>query len=146
MGSSSYPSGPASLFSAIARTDIFAASQVWSISIHGGRVLPKERNVRPVVCQACRHTALTNAACKFIAGRFSPLPGGYICIDCIASALRSTDWHFQTVQEMLFPRQTVLTSAPIISGKALSKAFLDRGERGLFWVVSGGSIGSMYSA
>ena len=82
-----YPSGPASLFSAIARTSIFEASQVWSISVHGGKILPKEHNTRPVICQACRHTALTGAACKFIAGRFGPLPGGYVCIECVAAAL-----------------------------------------------------------
>ena len=59
--------------------------------------------------------------------------------------LADTDWHFQTTQEMLFPCQLVLTSIPVISGKALSAAFLDRGERGLFWVVSDGSS-SMYPA
>ena len=147
MGSSSYPSGPASLFAGLARTtSIFSASQVWSISVHGGKIMTKERNTRPVICQACRHTALTGAACKFIAGRFGPLAGGYVCVECVAAALNSTDWHFQTTQEMLFPRQSVLTSTPIISGKALSAAFLDRGERGLFWVVSGGAAGFTYSA
>lgn len=141
-----YPSGPASLFSAIARTSIFEASQVWSISVHGGKILPKEHNTRPVICQACRHTALTGAACKFIAGRFGPLPGGYVCVDCVAAALQSCDWHFQTTQEQLFPMQSVMTSTPIISGKALSAAFLDRGERGLFWVVSGGNVGSIFQS
>lgn len=136
MGSSTYPSSPASLFSSLARRNNFNASQVWAISLDEGKLHPRERNSRPVVCQSCRRTVLASAACKFVAARLGHVPGGYLCLDCIASALRSTDWQFQNLSEQLFPDQAWFSAAPF-SGRDLAAAFLDKGERGLFELVSG---------
>lgn len=116
-------------------TSIFDPERVDCIGIHAGKIYPWQHNRKPCICQRCRRESVpAGAAVRFLSARNTHnKTSGYYCEACVAAELETGTWHWNSIEETLFPAQP-LTIRPI-DGLKLAAAFRTGGERGLFYAV-----------
>jgi len=114
---------------------IFDPERVDRIIVNAGKVYPWQMNRKVCLCQVCRENQAAGRAMRFLRGYGQAGGNGYYCVSCLAKILRLCDWHWNPIEEELFPKRH-FTQRPV-SGKALADALLLEGERGLFTVILG---------
>jgi hypothetical protein len=117
--------------------DIDAPERVNSVIVSIGTAYPWHLNKKACICRSCEGCSQPGSAVRLVrSGKHTNYGSGFICITCLAEKLFEHDWHWNPLEEQLGPIQKY-TQRPV-SGPALARAFIDKGERGLFWVVTGG--------
>jgi hypothetical protein len=120
-----------------AMTDIFEATEVWSIALPGlGRVYLNEHNSirggQTAICKICKAPLTAGEGCRFKQERFSAgsLGNGFLCPVCIKHALQGTaKWQWNDTDESLF-RAHGYTQRPI-DGERLADLWMLNGAAGL---------------